>query len=1383
MRKLTTINLMEDIAMKFYQRFLPYLVAIGSTAIALLLTLWLELLLLHTLGAFFYLAIVVTAWCGGWRSGFVAVVFSALAINYFFIPPRYQFTFEQPKDIFEFSIFLLVALTINLITSNWRESNLVAQENVALLRIAPSATQMGMWNWDIATGKIQWSTDREQLFGLNPGTFDGKYETFLSYIHPEDREAVNQAVQQAIQNNSLYQVEYRVVWSDGSIHWIESRGHAFYNQAGEPIQMTGTATAIDQRKQAQGLLQEKFEQQRPIVETTQRIRQSLNLKEIFQTTVKEIRQLLQTDRVIIFQFDPKWQATVVAESVGTNWTAILSTEIYDPCFGEQYVEPYKQGLVTVKSDIYKAGIDPCHLQLLANFQVRANLVVPIVKGGELWGLLIAHNCAAPRQWQSSEVDLMRQLANQLSIAIQQSELFEQVKAELRERQQAEAALREKEALMRLFIQYVPAGIAMFDREMRYLMASQRWVDEYNLDSIESLIGRSHYEIFPEIPQRWRQIHQRCLAGASEKGEEDLFIRASGKEQWVWWEVHPWYTAKDEIGGIVIFSVDLSGRKQAEMALKQLNSELEKRVLERTAELSQLNDRLQETLTSLQESEERHRLALDLTHIGFWDLHLPSKYLVWNDIHFTLLGLDPFSIQPTCELWYSCVHPDDLDWVEQKFSESIENHTDFAAEYRVIHPDGSVHWLMSRTKAVYDELGQPMRVLGVLLDISGRKRAEQEFQQTHAELLQHKAQLERVNQELQNAVKELQITEEELIRNNEELEAAVLKIEFQQQRYEDLFNFAPDGYLLTDSLGIIQEANQAASNLLSIPSSNLIGKPLSLYICNPKKRSFRTFITQMQQSSGRLISELTIVPRQGNSFPTEIAASPIRNWQGEIRGICWLIKDISDRKHAEQMLQLQAIITRNMAEGVCLIKADNAVIVYANPKFEQMFGYDSGELNGQHVSIVNYATEEVTAEDVNQAIRAVVFQSGEATYEVHNLKKDGTPFWCRATTSVFKHPDYGDVLVAVHQDITEAKHLEEVRKQTEEALAHSEAKFRYLSESSPIGIFMTDIHGQFIYTNPRYQVIFGCTFDRALGEGWVQFIHPEDRKEVTARWLKAVSQKQEFSGEIRCIHQDRTIRFCQVRSASILSVSNELIGYVGTVEDVTESRAIEKMKSEFISIVSHELRTPLASIRGSLGLLATGVLKNKPETAQEMLDIATHDTERLVRLVNDILDLERLESHKVNLNKQWCDAAALLQQSVETVQSLAVQSNIVLSVESSFIQVWADSDRILQTLVNLIGNAIKFSPPGTTVTLSVQDQAEQVLFQVKDQGRGIPADQLETIFGRFQQVDASDSRQKGGTGLGLAISKSIVQQHQGKIWVESVVGEGSNFYFTLPKPLD
>ena len=215
------------------------------------------------------------------------------------------------------------------------------------------------------------------------------------------------------------------------------------------------------------------------------------------------------------------------------------------------------------------------------------------------------------------------------------------------------------------------------------------------------------------------------------------------------------------------------------------------------------------------------------------------------------------------------------------------------------------------------------------------------------------------------------------------------------------------------------------------------------------------------------------------------------------------------------------------------------------------------------------------------------------------------------------------------------------------------------------------------------------------------------------------------------------------------------------------------------MVSHELRTPLTSIRGSLGLMAGGVLGALPEKAQHMMEIAANNTDRLVRLINDILDIERMESGKVIMEKQECDAADLVDQAIEIMQGMADKAEVSLSVSCQPAQTWADSDRIIQVLTNLISNAIKFSTQGSTVSIFTETQNNNILFKVEDQGRGIPADKLESVFGRFQQVDASDAREKGGTGLGLAICKKIIEQHDGKIWVESTHGEGSVFYFSMP----
>jgi signal transduction histidine kinase len=186
----------------------------------------------------------------------------------------------------------------------------------------------------------------------------------------------------------------------------------------------------------------------------------------------------------------------------------------------------------------------------------------------------------------------------------------------------------------------------------------------------------------------------------------------------------------------------------------------------------------------------------------------------------------------------------------------------------------------------------------------------------------------------------------------------------------------------------------------------------------------------------------------------------------------------------------------------------------------------------------------------------------------------------------------------------------------------------------------------------------------------------------------------------------------------------------------------------------------------------------------MLSIANNNIERLVRLVNDILALNRLESGQVDLKYQWCSAASLVQQAFASVETLATTHQIRLEASvPDDLQVWADPDWLVQVLVNLVNNAIKFSPPQTAIAVTAEAIASEsiIQFSVADQGRGIPADKLQTIFGRFQQVDASDSRHKGGTGLGLAICRQIVQQHGGRIWAESELNKGSTFYFTLPHP--
>jgi len=249
------------------------------------------------------------------------------------------------------------------------------------------------------------------------------------------------------------------------------------------------------------------------------------------------------------------------------------------------------------------------------------------------------------------------------------------------------------------------------------------------------------------------------------------------------------------------------------------------------------------------------------------------------------------------------------------------------------------------------------------------------------------------------------------------------------------------------------------------------------------------------------------------------------------------------------------------------------------------------------------------------------------------------------------------------------------------------------------------------------------------------------------------------------------------------------------QGLCEYQTRERVKDEWVSVVSHELRTPLASLHSALKILATGKLGSLSSAGQQMLSIADQSAERLMRLFNNVLDLQRFEAGHGSLNLQICEAAPLMEQAIMAMTAFAQQHQVTLVSHPLDVAIWADGDAVVQVLTNLLSNAIKFSPPGETVwlTLEVQRETEAgrspslppsesgpatALFRVRDQGQGIPPDQLERIFDQFQQAHPV-SRRKGGTGLGLAICRKIVAQHQGTIWAESSWGQGSTFSFTLP----
>ena len=335
-----------------------------------------------------------------------------------------------------------------------------------------------------------------------------------------------------------------------------------------------------------------------------------------------------------------------------------------------------------------------------------------------------------------------------------------------------------------------------------------------------------------------------------------------------------------------------------------------------------------------------------------------------------------------------------------------------------------------------------------------------------------------------------------------------------------------------------------------------------------------------------------------------------------------------------------------------------------------------------------------------------------------------------------------------------------------------------------GIYGVDHEGRVTFVNPSGAVALGYRAEDLLGRQAHESFHAPDVDGLPFPWRGCYVAEAIRSGVVAVGEEDLYVRadgatFPVEITASPVVEDDELRGAVVVFRDVTQRREVDRMKNEFLSVVSHELRTPLTAIRGSLGLLAGGKLGQLTPRAGSMVTMALQSTERLTRLINDLLDMERIESGTRPLELAALDARQLVAGAVRQLDGLAAAEGVRLEVGACSGRVLADEDRIMQTLTNLLGNAVKFSERGDVVVADAQRTDGHVLFRVRDEGRGIPADRLESIFARFEQVDSSDARQKGGTGLGLAISRTIVERLGGRIWAESELGVGTTLQFTLP----
>lgn len=601
--------------------------------------------------------------------------------------------------------------------------------------------------------------------------------------------------------------------------------------------------------------------------------------------------------------------------------------------------------------------------------------------------------------------------------------------------------------------------------------------------------------------------------------------------------------------------------------------------------------------------------------------------------------------------------------------------------------------------------------------------------------------------------------------------------------QDLYNNAPCGYHSIGPDGIVLLINDTELAMLGYTREEVVGKKNFLdFVALESQAKWIEKFEQLKIQGVVKEVEILLKNRKGEIFPVLANSTAVMDAEGHYVMSRSTLVDVRKRKTIEIALQKSEAQYRAIVEDqtdlICRFLPDGQ-LTFVNHAYCSYFDKTPSELIGQYFSpfVLEDDRTHVEAQfkllspdrPVVQCEHRVLLSTGEIRWQT----------WINR--AIFD--EFGLVVEcqSVGRDISDQK-LQDA----------AVAKLSKALEIAVVGIAEVDAQGHFVQVNQAYADMNGYHEMDLIGDDWYQLIIPEDRcRALNAYQQMMLTDRAEV--EICAIRKNGTTFDRKIVLVKAYDEQQKFSGHYCFTQDISSHREVERLKDEFVSVVSHELRTPLTSIAGALDLVSSGILQTRPEQAHRMVTIAAQNTERLVRMINDILDMERIKSGKIMMDRQIYDLFPILQESIDVMQTLADNADVKLKLTCQNVQVSVDRDRLIQVLTNLLSNAIKFSESHTIVEVETTllnpnssihpvvfqlDQAS-VLISIRDRGRGIPHDKLVTIFEPFKQVDASDSREKGGTGLGLAICRSILQQHNAPLWVESTPGQGSTFYFALP----
>lgn len=643
----------------------------------------------------------------------------------------------------------------------------------------------------------------------------------------------------------------------------------------------------------------------------------------------------------------------------------------------------------------------------------------------------------------------------------------------------------------------------------------------------------------------------------------------------------------------------------------------------------------------------------------------------------------------------------------------------------------------------------------------------------------------------------------------------------EERFRLLSSASPIGIVLTDASGDCLYVNRRWEDLSGLLHDTCLEKGWLECIHSSDRENVISKWKESIDHSNEHVTEFR-VEREGEPLSwLHSRVTSIGDSDGVSRGYIWTFEDITERKNAEASLLMQYAITDALAESIDLPEASprllKAICTNRNWQLGILWMLDPQDDVLRYEG--SWCADDADLKSIVENSRRMTFGRGDGAlgiplvsgqpYIAQTLAESGLQSRTKTLPDRFGYMSFpvteddqvfgvfefmseepikadGEFFLMLNSVATQVSQFAE-QMSAEMRLKDSDARIRAMLESAIDGIITFDLGGIIELCNPAFERILGFDADDVLGRKVSEIIPGEtmvdrigDRKISTIRdVLDDLKAKNYSDRELIVRRADGNLIPVELRVSEVVLGTRNF--YSGIIRDITERKEVELRVSEFYSTVSHELRTPLTSIRGALGLMEGGVVGEIPDEALELVTIARVSCDRLIRLINDILDLRKIEAGKLELKLESLDSESMVKATADSLRTMCEEYGVSIAVHVSDKRpVKGDHDRVVQILTNLVSNAVKFSGPEGKLDVRVVGGANgAVRFEVEDNGPGIPESQMHRLFGKFQQLDSSDTRAQGGTGLGLAISKALVEKHNGRIGVQSIEKKGSTFWFEIP----